>query len=86
MSDLFMSAKRDVEDKCYAVDAAVDLGKMKPTAGGDTMGDLIDKLQAMTPSRPLIKEIKDIGEENILTKERPRPSGYSATSRFHVGR
>eukprot|EP00973_Karenia_brevis_P028018 3858187-Karenia_brevis.AAC.1 len=59
---------------------------MEPTAGGDTMGDLIDKLQAMSPSKPLIKEIGEIGEENILTKERPRPSGYSATSRFHVGR
>eukprot|EP00973_Karenia_brevis_P076394 10612891-Karenia_brevis.AAC.1 len=64
MSDLFTSVNRDVEDKCYAVDATLDLGKMEPTAGGDTMGDLIDKLQAMSPSRPLVKEIKDIGEEN----------------------
>eukprot|EP00973_Karenia_brevis_P003277 451345-Karenia_brevis.AAC.1 len=64
MSDLFMSVRRDVEDKCYAVDTAVDLGKMEPTVGGDTMGDLIDKLQAMNPSRPLIKEINEIGEEN----------------------
>eukprot|EP00973_Karenia_brevis_P047618 6609114-Karenia_brevis.AAC.1 len=86
MSDLFTSVIKDVEDKCYAVEASLDLDKVEPTTGGDTMGDLIDKLQAMSPSRPLVKEIKDISEENVLVKDRPRPSGYSATSRFHVGR
>eukprot|EP00973_Karenia_brevis_P006869 932113-Karenia_brevis.AAC.1 len=34
----------------------------------------------------MVTEVKDLGEDNFVVRDRPRPSGYSATSGFHVGR
>eukprot|EP00973_Karenia_brevis_P092063 12410554-Karenia_brevis.AAC.1 len=68
------------------METVLDLGEVVPTPGGDSLGDLIDKLQALSPARRMVTEVKDMGEDNFVVRDRPRPSGYLATSRFHVGR
>ena len=46
----------------------------------------LDKLALLNPAFITVKEIKELHPENFVERENPRPAGYSAMTRVHVGR
>ena len=50
------------------------------------IGDLIDQVYLMNPDFMQIKDIADLGPDNLAVREYQRPCGYSANTRVHMGR
>ena len=52
----------------------------------EKLSDWIEQIRLIDPDFVQLAEMKDLDEQEIEPREYPRPAGYAATTRCHMGR
>ena len=83
----YYDPQKVVENRCYDLiipDWAE--GVSPPPSGDASMEDLIHYVHHIDPTMVEFTDLSQLDEEVFARRENPRPTGYSAATRLHMGR